>query len=535
MSDFKVNSTIEYISSTGNEVNSFRLPLPDKMIIFTKDLNEIRQGDGINQYQNLEKLIDLDNMQGIINKYHILAEFTSSSPGHILEAQNGELVINEYLDPGNLVDQSKTDELVNDYSSTTHEHTTYMTKSEVDELSKLNADDLSNQDILSHIFLNRLESDDQISIIDVKNTIDNFNEGGHIDTTLSPNIILDTIDNNNACVRIPSSGTLVSDLISGQSNIDITKIYLKGNISDYNSKVKLYVSRNNGVDYSWVDLIYKNGIYYGYSQYDTELVSTSPTIESIDLEDHKDDNNVFTVTTANTSGKVDYRLTTNSIGCKIILTSGISLIITDVLNNGTLDNEIVFTGTIPLGTYDIDKIVPLDLNSINLTINKLSTYPEAVAYTVNIVPISNAMLYSYNLPYLGAFKSTDKYYIYKNNTWKNIVKYDNNRWYYRNINDSWDYSDINEPNRALALACVSSNNQMTLNSINNISLRQLNYVDGIAMVLLNDNLDTISYGDIINVSRNETVSLPNGTEFRYKLINDSNEEIYLTSVRIINR
>jgi hypothetical protein len=538
MSDFKVSSVIEYISSTGNDVNSFRLPLPDKMLVFTKDLNEIRKGDGINQYQNLDKLIDFDNLQDIINRHSLLPTINTSSANRMLMAQNGKLVINEYLYPTDLVDQAKVDALVPNYSPVEHEHGAYMTKSELETISRPNLENLKGQDYISHVFLNRLESPDQPSIINEGNLIDNFNEGGYIDSELSPGVYGDVVDTDNACIKIPNTtgnNVLVSDILNASTNINISKIYLKGNQAKYNSDIELYVSRDNGANYSFVDLVYHNGIYSGFSKYDTELIGATPNITGVSLEDHKANSSIFTVTTANTSGKVDSGIS-NCLGCKIVLTNGITLTITNVNNVGILDDEITFTGTIPLGAYQIEKIIPLALDENTLTVSKLNTYAQSCAFTIDISIVTDPILFHYHIPHIGAFKKDDKYFIYKDGVWKNIVKLDDDSWYYKTINGDWALSDINDPNRALALACSSTNNQMTFDTLEGVSLRELgSYITGIGVFIPSTSSDIIEYGDIINISKNEVVTLPNGTEFRYKLINNSDAEISLTSVRVVNR
>ena len=491
MSDYKVvSSNILYTGSNATNWNNVDSILYDGLLAYSPDTKEFRLGNGVDAYEDLPiifNLNDQDRMQDLM--VQIPSIFTSEDIGKLLIVNaDGTGYMLSDIKLSELLTRDYMESILSGYSSISHYHEEYPTKAEVSSMIVTNTVvSMRGQDTISYLLLAKLdrESEQQLDLPD--GFADEFETTDYIDMDNSNITHLQNYVTN-ASFSGEGSFNLQSKVYEDNNLINDTRVLFRGILDDLvpNKDVVAEVSRDGGITWTAVpleksilsgDII---GIYSGSGAFDKILNRSIIDLSTADIEDIKDDATSFTIDLGGAIGHFNAPISKLTKGCKIYSDTNIWTI-TSVTGDGTDIGSVGIDVVVPISTYPIQKVSPIEVGSANIKLNENVSTSSFYTVTLPIPHESLATLYNISNSVSCAIRQGNDFLIFKDNVWKSIVRLNNNIWQYRNAAGSFSNVSVNTMHNALSTAMTLSENRMTCSELSQVSLIALEDITELAL------------------------------------------------------
>lgn len=194
MSIQDVNALLEYIGADSADWENLSVPIAQNLLIYSKDDNVFKLGNGVDAYSALAVIFDMNRMSHISQLLTAFPEITIADAGKILSvnaAGDGYELSTELL--SSYVTASALTLMLTNKSLADHNHNDiYPLKSDVDlAMSTGGGLDIRSQDLVSYLVLNELDRD-TASVMDLPNGFaDEFADAVGIDASNTDFVLTD--------------------------------------------------------------------------------------------------------------------------------------------------------------------------------------------------------------------------------------------------------------------------------------------------------------------------------------------------------
>jgi hypothetical protein len=563
--------------------------VPLNKMIYDTETRIVKKGNGNDFLEDLPIYLDLNNVEDIATFYNeVFPQIGEETSGFLLTNDINGFTIYSNPEGTSIITKDELLATLEFYANNVHEHLSIdihglgtaslhsvgLRYNEIPVLSSNGKLDKSiippnislndnDSDIISYLMLSRLYKNNPMKIDMPKGIVDEFNDLSGIDVYNSG----EYRHENGAIFKNGYNYYLTSIAYEDIDGNNPIYVFVRGKLNSgiLNKDIVFEISNDNT---NWSQVVLKQvpmitsniNCYSGIVELGEIRRQESLEFKDMTIEDVKGGITSFTVDIINNAGHFNAPINDRiKVGQTLYTENQGRVVITTIMEDGTLPNSVQFRGILPVDTYTNIRISPVMINKENggLTLSGIKDMSTGIYTLVNEYATAILDMTSYvwkyffdksitgelnGIHYNLIFGYSDDTYAYYNQEiqeYIEIVKKQENQWhYYDTTNNMWvAHNDIlpNVISKAFAVNQLDNNDILDIRLIPMI--RSDKQLTKLAIVMKNptDNNPTATNGitkfDIDGISKTGTVIDNTNMVWRNRQLNESSFDLHGIRIR----